>query len=283
VGCVPGAILLIGANGLLGPYVAEAMRRLGPVVSASRTDGAPTVDLTNRDSVTAALDAVRPSLVVNLAALTDVDGCERDHGAAYTVNGLAVSRLVSALAPEMRFVQISTDQVYPDAPGPHREEAVGPINAYGASKLAGEAAALARPGSLVVRVNLVGPSRTERRRSLSDFFVDGLTMGRTMTLFEDVLFSPLHIRTLSDTLVEMVEVGAEGVYNLGARDGMSKAAFALRLAERLGLSTRTATLGRSDHIEGRARRPKDLRMDVSAAERLLGRRLPTLEEEIGKI
>lgn len=276
-------ILVTGAGGLLTPFLCDEAAARGKVVTLSRTSGDRRVDLADRAAVERVLAETDPGLVLNAAAMTDVDACERDPVAADRNNRLTVQNLAEALPADQRLVQISTDQVYPDRPGPHREGSEDPVNVYGSSKLAGERAVLLHPGALVVRTNMFGPSRTPGRRSLSDFVIDGLASGRALTLFEDVLFSPLHLATLARLVFRLLEVDATGVVNLGSREGASKAAFALAIARHRALPTASATLGRSTALPDRAPRSRDLRLDVGRAEAMLGFTMPTLAQEIAKL
>jgi dTDP-4-dehydrorhamnose reductase len=277
-------ILVTGAGGLLGPYLLEEARRHDRVVASTLRSGSHPCDLTDRAAVKTLADDVAPTHVIHTAAYTDVDGCERDPQKADALNRLAVANLAAALPPSARLVQVSTDQVYPDTAGLHREGHEGPVNTYGRSKLAGEKAALEREGSVVLRVNFFGPSRTEGRRSLSDFVVDNLRAKKPITLFEDVLFSPLHVATLAALLVEIAKSSvATGVYNLGCREGSSKADFGLAVARHSGLSTDTVTIGSSSAVAMRAPRPRDLRMEVSRIETALGRPMPSLAHEIARL
>jgi dTDP-4-dehydrorhamnose reductase len=275
--------LITGATGLFGPYLIEAAGVKGTVIPSARSGGDHPCDLTDRESVARLLDAAEPDMVVHAAGLTDVDDCERDAAAAFAANRDTAAAIAGALPAEARLVHISTDQVYRDSEGPHSEADTGPVNVYGQSKLAGEEAALTHSRTLVLRTNFFGPSRTPGRRSLSDFVVDSLSAGRSITLFDDILFSALHMATLAALVVEMAVSDASGVYNAGSRTGMSKAEFGLAVARHLSLPTDRASVGRSDCLPGRARRPHDLRLDVSRLEEARGRAMPTLEEEIGKL
>jgi dTDP-4-dehydrorhamnose reductase len=191
--------------------------------------------------------------------------------------------LVAGLSPNATLVLLSTDQVYPDRSGPHREGNEGPVNAYGRSKLAGELAAASHGRSLILRTNLFGPSRTVGRESLSDFVTRRLTSGERVDLFVDVLFSPLHMATLSTLTLEAALSGLTGVFNAGSRDGLSKHDFGLAVAHRLGLDTSSARPALSDAVAGRVPRPHDLRLDVGKLEAALGRVMPTLLEEVKKL
>ena len=275
--------LITGFGGLLAPYVAEVAAREGEVVTSGRRTGDRPCDLTDRAAVEHLIGETAPEAVIHAAGLTDVDACERDPAAAMRANRDTVAALVVALPADVWLAYVSTDQVYPDVPGPHAEDAVGPINAYGRSKLAGEVAARAHPKAIVLRTNFFGPSRVTGRNSLSDFFTRSLSAGRPITLFDDVAFSPLHLDTLGRLIVELGERGMTGTFNAGSKRGLSKAEFALTMARHLGLSTDSATVGTSVAIAGRAARPRDLRLDVAKLETALSRAMPTLSQEIGKL
>ncbi len=276
-------ILITGAHGLLGPYLVEAASRRGRVVGLSRTCGEVRCDLADRPATEAAVRETRPDIVLHAAAMTDVDACEREPRLADRANRRATANLAAALPVASRLVMFSTDQVYPNTPGPHREGDEGPVNAYGRSKLASEDEALCHPGALVLRTNFFGPARTPGRRSLSDFVADNLAAGQPITLFRDVLFSPLHMATLAELTFTAIEQELAGVYNCGCCHGMSKLDFGLTVAAHLGLSTDAATAGDLTARASRALRGLDLRMDVRRFERALHRSMPSLKEEIAKL
>lgn len=275
-----GPVLVVGGTGLLGPWLVDAARQLGEVVTAARHGADVELDITDGAAVARTVQRLGPALVLHLAALTDVDACEADPPRADAVNHLAVAHLAQALPAAARLVLVSTDQVYPDVPGPHGEERTGPVNAYGRSKLLGEQAALRRPGTLVVRTNFFGPSRTPGRESLSDWVIARLRAAEPLPLFVDSTFNPLHMATLSDLLVELVERELTGVVNAGSRDGATKHDFGLAVARHLGVLTTHAVPTVSATLPGRAPRPSDLRTDVSRLETVLGRPLPSIADEI---
>jgi len=272
--------LVTGSTGLLGPYLTAAARARGEVLGVARSGADHACDLEDAGAVRALIADTRPDVILHAAAMTYVDRCEADPAAAELANALATRHLVAALPATGRLVYISTDQVYPDTPGPKREGEAAPVNAYGRSKLGGEAAARERADSLVLRCNMFGPSRSPGRQSFSDWIVGSLRRGDPVTLFTDVLFSPLHFATLSGLVLEAVARGFSGTFNMGARNGTSKRDFAAMIARHLGLSLAQARDGLSTEVPSRAARPLDLRMDVSRLEAALGRPMPTLQEEV---
>ncbi len=276
-------ILITGGDGLLAPFLVEVGRAHGEVELTSRCGGPHPCDLANMDEVRNLITAVRPRVAIHCAAMTDVDSCEREPKAANVGNSLTSRNLANALPRHCRLVYISTDQVYPNVTGPHVEGMENPINAYGRSKLAGEQAAMTHPNCLIFRTSFFGASQTPGRKSISDFVIESLQTRKDITIFDDVLFSPLHATTLASIIFEAVERELTGVYNLASRDGFSKAAFALKIAAHLGLQTDTATIGKSYFLSGRAVRTADLRMHPGQLENDLVQNMPTLQKEIEKL
>jgi len=148
-GAAPRRFLVTGATGQLGFELARALAPLGTVIATDRA----TLDLADRDAIVAAMRAHRPDVVVNAAAYKAVDQAERDEDAARAVNGIAPG----IFAEEARrtgalLVHYSTDYVFDGrADGAYAEDApVGPLSAYGRSKLEGERAIAASGAAAIV-------------------------------------------------------------------------------------------------------------------------------------
>lgn len=158
-------LLITGARGQLGNELRrclETMRsEIGPVPAAYENAQVAYADLADLDIS----DAVATQgyfaehgpfdLVINCAAMTNVDGCEAHEDAAYRVNAQGPENLARACAAcGAKLVQVSTDYVFPGTePGERVEgDQTGPISAYGRTKLAGEELSLAAcPRTFVVR------------------------------------------------------------------------------------------------------------------------------------
>ncbi len=145
-------VLVAGREG----QVARALvRRLGEDGHEVVALEPPELDLTDADSIAAAMAAARPDLVVNAAAYTAVDRAEDQATIAYAVNRDGAALLAAAAATAgAPFVHFSTDYVFDGGKGaPYVEtDATNPLGVYGASKEAGERAALAaNPRSVVLR------------------------------------------------------------------------------------------------------------------------------------
>ncbi len=275
-------VLVAGASGLLGHALVPALLAAGlEVIShGNRNNLDVTGDLTSAKIARELIDQTEPDAVINLVALTNVDRCEEHPDEAYRLNVKVVENLVAGLAkrPDPFLVQISSDQVY-DGEGPHIEGNERIINTYALSKYAGELAALRMP-STVLRTNFFGPSQLQGRPSFSDWLIGMFQKGEAFTGFDDVLFSPLAMNTLTQMIIKALEQRRSGLYNLGAREGLSKAEFGVRLAAQFGLDASNMTRGSFADVELTAPRPMDMRTDCSRFEKDFGVELPTLQQEI---
>jgi len=135
-------ILLIGRDGQVAWELRRCLACLGEAVALDRRS-TPVLDLADPNSIRTSIRQIRPHLIVNAAAYTAVDKAEQENELAFRINAVAPGILAEeALAVGAGLIHYSTDYVFAgDGETPYREEdPVGPQNAYGRSKLAGEEA-----------------------------------------------------------------------------------------------------------------------------------------------
>lgn len=130
-------ILLIGQDGQVGQELQKTLAPLGKVIGVGREQ----FDLADPESISPAIAAIAPNLIVNAAAYTAVDKAESEPELAYTINAEAPKQMAEAAqklgAP---LIHISTDYVFDGSKSsPYVEtDATNPLGVYGKSKLAGE-------------------------------------------------------------------------------------------------------------------------------------------------
>jgi dTDP-4-dehydrorhamnose reductase len=134
----PATVMVTGAGGLLGRAAVSQFSNSGwRVVGLTRAD----LDISNEEAVRTAIESARPSLIVNCAAATDVDRCEREPDWAYASNEKGprlLARNAARIAADL--VHVSTDYVFDgDKEGFYTQhDPPNPISVYAGSKLAGE-------------------------------------------------------------------------------------------------------------------------------------------------
>src|SRR3984957_13893758 len=180
-------IALVGKNGRLGATLCRALADTYEVVRLGREE----LDLTK--PVREQLKDTSFDLLINAAAVTNVDWCEQHEADADRVNARAVADL-GAICVErgVRCLHISTDYVFDGlATRPYCEEGRAiPISVYGKSKRLGEELLLqARPNHLVIRVSWVfGPDKP----SFIDWALDQASSQETLSAIDDKLSSPTY-------------------------------------------------------------------------------------------
>jgi dTDP-4-dehydrorhamnose reductase len=279
-------VLILGGSGLLGSSLCCYLKTLDYIVfTLGRSIRESFVlDPTDETLFLKVLNEINPEYVINLIAATDVDYCELNVEMAFRINALVPFVVSKVIAENFEhspyFIQISTDQVYPGN-GNHNEDEVSPVNVYGLTKYTGELMARNLHMS-IIRTNFFGKSLSFGKKSFSDWAVDLLQNNKPAILFEDVRFSALHMSSLCEIIHKMMLAKLTGIFNVGCRDGISKAEYILTLAKELKLSTSSVHIGSMLDAKFKARRPLDMTMKIGKLEKALGIDCPSIAEEIKK-
>ncbi len=228
------APIVLGAGGRLGRQVEEHLARLEPAtVGATRAE----IDITDYFRMREEFERLEPTLVVNCAALADVDRCELDPNLAMRVNAEGASNVARACRETgARLLHVSTDCVLAgDGAEPHEEdEPPAPRSLYGRSKWEGERNVLREcPGALVVRTNwLYGPAGGD----FVERTLEGARREKRVGGVVDQVGSPTYTPDVAEALVALARAGADGVVNFVNAGSCTRHEFALRIVEMAGLA-----------------------------------------------
>lgn len=223
-------ILVVGSNGMLGR---DLMALLG-----ERACGVDIgeIDITSMESVSAVFHSMRPEVVINCAAYTDVDGCESNAEKAMEVNGEGVAYLALACREiSALLVQLSTDYIFDGRKGtPYLEDdAPHPTSVYGESKLTGEMNATFSPEYLIVRTQwlygLYGKNFVETMLRLA-------ADKDELSVVDDQTGSPTWTLDLGKAIIALVDNGCRGIYHVANSGFCSWNEFAKSIFESAGLA-----------------------------------------------
>jgi len=267
-------ILITGVSGLLGSNLAYCFRGDYQLYGLYHThrlslDRVPVYpcDLREKSAIEEIVRELRPDVIIHCAALTNVDICEEDIDLTEQMNVLATKNIVHSMEDRgIKLIYISTDLVYDGKKGHFSEnDPVGPPNAYACSKLRGEQEALKVPGALVLRTNFFGWSVFEER-SLGEWVIRNLMAREKIKGFTDAVFSSIYTFDLADIMDRVIRKGLCGIYNLGSKNSCSKYDFAVMIARQLGLDASLILPASIDDFDFKAKRSKNLSLDVRKIE-----------------
>jgi len=274
-------IVLTGAEGQLGWELQRSLAPLGTVMAFDR--GA--MDLSNPERIRARVRAIDPGLIVNAAAFTAVDRAEAEEAAAYGVNAVGPGVLAEeAKRSKAWFVHYSTDYVFDGEKSDAytEEDLPNPLNAYGRSKLAGEAAVAAAGGQhLVLRTSWVYASRR------SNFLQTMLRLSaerEELRVVDDQYGAPTWARMVAEaTALALVQImrhqlehsAVTGTYHLTCGGSTSWHGFAQAIFDEASMpkTPRVAAITSADYPTP-ARRPRNSVLSNTKFEQVFGVRMP---------
>lgn len=229
-------ILLLGAHGQLG----GALSHILPA-DALRW-GRGELNLQHEEEIVSRVTAAHPDIVLNAAAMTDVDACEHDPARAAMVNAEGPRALAKACKEiNAPLIHISTDYVFGADEGrhsPYREsDTRGPVNVYGKTKLDGETR-IAESGCeyLIVRVcGLYGGQRT--KPNFVDRIIEQSKKREIIQLTFDQIYSPTFVGELAPALLRLIGEEQRGIIHLANTEPVSRYEFTRAILDILGSST----------------------------------------------
>lgn len=241
-------ILVVGANGMLGRDLLALLGDRGHGVDIAD------IDITSPVSVLKVIGDLKPEVVINCAAYTDVDGCESNIETAMAVNGEGVAYLAMACRDVgALLVQVSTDYIFDGGKGtPYIEDdAPCPLSVYGESKLVGEMNAAFSPEHLIVRTQwlygLHGKNFVETMLRLG-------TEKDELTVVDDQIGSPTWTVDLARAIIALIDSGCRGIYHAANAEYCSWNGFAKAIFEEAGLNVKVLPMTTTE-LNRPARRP----------------------------
>jgi dTDP-4-dehydrorhamnose reductase len=306
-------ILVTGVSGLLGLNVASATSSAKssaalfshPPSSAPSTLGTSAVrwgiykshrvappdvqtfslDLIDRQAILSKIQTIRPQAILHTAGMTNVDACENDPLEAERQNVTATENVAhAAKAVSAKLIHISTDHLSDGTKAFVTEEALpSPLNEYARTKLmAEEAVGRICPNALIIRTNFFGWG-TPFKTSFSNWILDGLKQGKEVPLFVDVFITAILINDLLDVILELLEKGATGIFNVVGSERVSKHQFGVQLAKTFGYPVNGLRPVSVKDIHLRAPRPLDMSLSTDKVTKFVGKKMPSLDESLKRL
>lgn len=281
-------ILVTGANGQVGGALVNLL--YDNVVGLTREE----FDLSRPDTLTAMMESINPSAIINAAAYTAVDKAEEEEALATVINGESVGVMARwCAAKHIPFVHYSTDYVFDGGGENFRTETdhVSPCNAYGRSKRAGEEAVEREGGDyLIFRTSWVYDATGK------NFVNTMLRLGESrkeLRVVGDQYGAPSYAPHLAVATVEALQKAQAmkafptGIYhmcNSGVTTwhGFAEAIFAAARQADVRLEVESVEAITTADFPTPAKRPHNSRLDMTKLESTFGITMPTWEEGLAE-
>lgn len=277
-------ILITGANGLLGQKLVALLQQDKNVylIATARTllvqkltqGEFHVLDTTQEPQVESVIKSSKPDVIINAAAMTQVDLCETEREACIANNVTAVEHLISACEKyKVHLVHISTDFIFDGSHGPlDEDEEPNPVNFYGESKLAAEQ--LIRFSDIdwcILRTVLVyGVTPDMSRSNIVLWVKKSLEEGKKISVVNDQWRTPTLAEDLAMGCYLAATKKAKGICNISGKDFLTPYDIAVQTAAFFKLDSSLITPTDSTQFKQPARRPLKTGFIIEKAKSELG-------------
>ena len=254
-------ILITGAFGQLGYALQTTLSKNSDyeLICTGRNilegqEGIP-IDIRNQVGLKEVINSTSPDLVVNLAAMTNVDACEKNPKLAGEINVAGLQHICDSFSGKI--IQLSTDYVFDGKAGPYKEEdQVCPVSIYGKTKLAAEHILLdSNLNNLVVRGNVLYDYSSHTNASFLNWVVLSLKEGKEIKVVKDQYNNPTWTRSMADIIYLCISNDINGIIHWGDADYLSRYDFSKIIAEKYSLDSSLIKPILTEELDQIARRP----------------------------
>lgn len=276
-------VLVCGSNGLLGQrlaYMLDADDEYEVLHSSHHRSFAQEdilidytqLDISNRSDVRSLVSSYRPDVILNAAAMTNVDACEREREQAWKMNVTGVENLVEVCRRiDAKLVHVSTDYVFDGKQGNYCEtDRVHPVNYYGKTKLAGENVVLTGGiDHVILRTILVYGTGVNVRNNFALWVINSLNDEKQIRCATDQISNPTYVADLAMAMKLSMDSDAAGVYHIAGAEAVSRYDFAVRAATVFGYDPSFISKVQSSELGQLAVRPLHTTFDCTKAKKEL--------------
>lgn len=278
-------IAVIGSRSRMGTRLMEKAKQNGyqPIGFARVKDANAdyAVDITQKTQIDEALRKTRPDVVILVAAMTDVDGCEKDQKLAWSINVDGSENVAAACeALKLKLINISTDYVFDGKNGPYSEDAApNPINVYGLTKLEGEKKIHSIcKNALTLRTAVPYDWNPSAKPNFLMWLIEKLEQKSKVKIVTDQWNTPTFYPHLAEIILKFVERGPEGIFHVAGREFLSRYDFAVKTCGIFGYDEKLIESATSNEFKQIARRPLKNGLKVQKAEQFLGSQFMSVDE-----
>ena len=279
-------ILVTGSNGLLGQKLVHLIldhsnhillaTSKGENRLKSRSDfDYRSLDITDKNRVDSIVSEFKPDVLINSAAMTNVDACESNKENCIALNVGGVKNLVAACENHnTHLIHVSTDFVFDGKAGPYSEnDQPNPLSFYGQSKYDSELivsnSSLSK-WSIARTIIIYGIVENMSKSNIVLWAKSALESGSELKIVDDQFRSPTYADDLAKGCLLIAEKEKNGIYHLSGKESMSILELVYRVADFYGLDKSTISPVKSESLNQAAKRPPVTGFVLDKANKELG-------------
>lgn len=276
-------VVVLGAGGMLAYALIPLLKKNYEVVGFAHGEA----EITDEKTIFALVQKEKPQWVVNLAAYTDVDGCESNADRAFRVNAEG-ARIVAAAcqAAQAKMIHISTDFIFDGSKkSPYVEtDPAKPQSVYARSKYEGErfVRQVLPESSLIVRTSWLYGAHG---KNFVDTILRSAREKKELKVVNDQVGRPTYTKDMAEALIALMERKAAGVVHFANRGECSWYDYACEIVKLAGLNSVTAKPISSAELNRPAKRPPYSVLSTEKYEKMTGKPIrhwrETLKEYLG--
>jgi len=218
------------------------------------------LDITNEQKVQKLISEINPDFVINTAAMTNVDLCEKEKELAYKSNALSTGYIGNACKKVgSTLCHISTDYVFDGVKGNYVEtDPINPINYYGFTKAEGERLLneIDYDNKSIVRISTpYGFSPV--KLNFYTWVLESLKSEKPINIVTDQYTTSTNLLDLSEFMLKIQKNDLSGIIHFGGSEKLSRYEFALKISEKYNLNNKLINPIKSSELNWTAKRPMD--------------------------
>jgi len=261
-------ILITGSNGLLGQKLISLLKNDYQLLATSTGQNIindksnysySSLDITDSKSVELLFHSFKPDVVINTAAMTNVDGCEDEKDKCFDINVKAVQTLANLCQDSnAHLIHISTDFIFDGKDGPYKEDDIAnPLSYYGKSKHESELVLNESKANWTIlrTIILYGTADNLKRNNIVLWGRKALKDGQSLNIIDDQFRSPTLAEDLAQACRLAFEKNAFGIFNASGKDIMSIFEMVERMADFYKCDKSKIIKISSDTLNQKAKRP----------------------------
>ena len=282
-------ILITGAFGQLGHALQSILSKKSnyELICTGRKvkkgqEGIP-LDIRNQVALKELINTTAPDILINLAAMTNVDACELDPKLAGEINVAGLEHICNSF--KGKIIHLSTDYVFDGTSGPYKEDdPLNPLSIYGKTKLASEHILLDKDiKNLVIRGNVLYDFSPHTSASFLNWVVSSLKDNQEIKVVEDQFNNPTWTRSMSDIIELSIENDLEGIIHWGDSEHISRFEFAKLIAKKFSLNESLIKPVLTSELNQPARRPLQSGLSTEKLVNMLNIIPPSIDDCLDEI